>query len=77
MSKYEIKIRRCCGGLYVYSTKSESPLSTWNNARILMCTFKFFFSEINGFIFLRWNAFKPPQATQLQTLTKAQKIKER
>jgi len=25
----------------------------------------------------RWNAFKPPQTTQLQTLTKAQKIKER
>ncbi len=36
-----------------------------------------FFAEINVFIFLRWNAFKPPQATQLQTLTKAQKIKER
>lgn len=25
----------------------------------------------------RWNTFKPPQVTQLQTLTKAQKIKER
>nr|ALS04678.1 hypothetical protein [Pseudodiaptomus poplesia] len=25
----------------------------------------------------RWNSFKPPQVTQLQTLTKAQKIKER